>query len=137
MKIMTVVGARPQFIKAAMLSRAICQDVASGVEEYLVHTGQHYDDNMSRIFFEDMGIPKPYRQLELGSGTHGQMTGRMLEALETEMQTLSRDAVVVYGDTNSTLAGALAAAKLHIPVIHIEAGLRSLTGKCQRRLTAS
>ncbi len=124
-KLLTVVGARPQFIKAAMLSRAILADGAGDVVEYLIHTGQHYDDNMSRVFFEDMRIPKPYRQFELGGGSHGQMTGRMLEALEREMIELAPDAVVVYGDTNSTLAGALAAAKLHIPVIHIEAGLRS------------
>ena len=125
MKILTVIGARPQFIKAAMVSRAFVNDPACSVEELIVHTGQHYDDNMSEIFFRQMGIPRPSRQLALGGGNHGAMTGRMLEARETAMLEMKPDSVMVYGDTNSTLAGALAAAKLHIPVIHVEAGLRS------------
>lgn len=125
MRILTVIGARPQFIKAAMVSRAFANDPEHFVEELIVHTGQHYDENMSEIFFRQMGIPRPTKQLALGGGNHGAMTGRMLEALESAMLELSVDAVMVYGDTNSTLAGALAAAKLHIPVIHVEAGLRS------------
>ncbi|MBN2642665.1 MAG: UDP-N-acetylglucosamine 2-epimerase (non-hydrolyzing) [Victivallales bacterium] len=124
-KILTVIGARPQFIKAAMVSRAFVNDPERYIEEFIVHTGQHYDDNMSDIFFRQMGIPRPARQFTLGGGNHGAMTGRMLEALETAMLELKPDSVMVYGDTNSTLAGALAAAKLHIPVIHVEAGLRS------------
>lgn len=125
MKILTVIGARPQFIKAAMLSRALMNDAESRIEELIVHTGQHYDENMSGIFFRQLGIPRPVRQLTVGNCSHGAMTGRMLEELETAMLELRPDAVLVYGDTNSTLAGALAAAKLHIPVIHVEAGLRS------------
>ncbi len=125
MRILTVIGARPQFIKASMLSKAFAQDPGKSVEELIVHTGQHYDENMSEIFFRQMGIPHPARQLALGGGSHGAMTGRMLEALESAMLELKPDAALVYGDTNSTLAGALAAAKLHIPVIHVEAGLRS------------
>ncbi len=125
MKILTVIGARPQFIKAAMLSKAFAQDSERSVQEFLVHTGQHYDSNMSEIFFQQMGIPRPFKQLSLGGSSHGAMTGRMLEAIEEIMLELRPDATLVYGDTNSTLAGALAAAKLHIPVIHVEAGLRS------------
>jgi len=130
MKIITVVGARPQFIKAAAVSRAIeefNQTVSTGerIEEVLVHTGQHYDDNMSDVFFKEMQIPVPRYHLGIGGGTHGAMTGRMLESLEGLMLEEKPDVVLVYGDTNSTLAGALAAAKLHIPVAHVEAGLRS------------
>ena len=130
MKIFTVVGARPQFIKAAVVSRAIesyNQDALAKdyIEEVLVHTGQHYDDNMSEIFFREMQIPEPKHHLGIGGGTHGTMTGRMLEALENLMLQEKPDLALVYGDTNSTLAGALAAAKLHIPVAHVEAGLRS------------
>ncbi|QYX56781.1 UDP-N-acetylglucosamine 2-epimerase (non-hydrolyzing) [Roseovarius sp. SCSIO 43702] len=121
--ILTVIGARPQFIKAAAVSREIA--ATDGIEEILVHTGQHYDVNMSDIFFEEMGIPEPAHHLEISGGSHGQMTGRMLERIEAVMQSEKPDAVLVYGDTNSTLAGALAAAKLHIPVAHVEAGLRS------------
>lgn len=123
MKIFTVVGARPQFVKAAVLSRAINQ--TDGVEEVLVHTGQHYDANMSKVFFDEMDIPSPNHNLQINGGTHGRMTGRMLEGLESLLLEEAPDVVLVYGDTNSTLAGALAAAKLHIPIAHVEAGLRS------------
>lgn len=123
MKVLTVVGARPQFIKASAFSRAIA--ATTGIEETIVHTGQHFDDNMSAVFFRELGIPEPGVNLAIAGGTHGAMTGRMLEAVERVMLDLRPDVVLVYGDTNSTLAGALAAAKLHIPVAHIEAGLRS------------
>lgn len=124
-KILTVVGARPQFIKAAAVSRVIRTDFADRIEEVLVHTGQHYDDNMSKVFFEELDIPKPKYNLEISGGHHGAMTGRMLEAVERVLIDEKPDWVLIYGDTNSTLAGALAAAKLHIPVAHVEAGLRS------------
>ncbi|HEY0652535.1 MAG TPA: UDP-N-acetylglucosamine 2-epimerase (non-hydrolyzing) [Chryseosolibacter sp.] len=123
MKVVTVLGARPQFIKAAALSRAIKSDTA--FEEVIVHTGQHYDDNMSDIFFDQMGIPRPHFNLAVKSSRHGQMTGQMLEAVEAVILDEKPDVVLVYGDTNSTLAGALAARKLHIKVAHVEAGLRS------------
>lgn len=128
MKLITIVGARPQFIKAAMVSHAIQAHNRKGkqpIEERLLHTGQHYDENMSAIFFTGMGIPAPSWQLQAGSGSHGEMTGRMLAGIEKILLEERPDAVLVYGDTNSTLAGALAAAKLHIPVVHVEAGLRS------------
>ncbi|WP_291991147.1 UDP-N-acetylglucosamine 2-epimerase (non-hydrolyzing) [Candidatus Accumulibacter sp. ACC007] len=125
MKILTVVGARPQFIKAAAVSRVIRDQYAGRIEEVLVHTGQHYDANMSKIFFDELDIPKPKYNLEISGGHHGAMTGRMLEALENTLLRELPDWVLIYGDTNSTLAGALAAAKLHIPVAHVEAGLRS------------
>jgi UDP-GlcNAc3NAcA epimerase len=128
-KILTVVGARPQFIKAAMVSRAITRhkkiDEFFEIIEEIVHTGQHYDELMSEIFFRDMGIPQPVVNLQVNNAGHGEMTGRMLMALERELTARRPDCVLVYGDTNSTLAGALAAAKLHIPVAHVEAGLRS------------
>ncbi len=123
-KIFTVVGARPHFIKSAVVSRAILEN-SFDTQEVLVHTGQHYDDNMSDIFFDELTIPHPKHYLGIGSGTHGQNTGRMLEKLEALMQLEKPDWVLVYGDTDSTLAGALAASKLHIPVAHVEAGLRS------------
>lgn len=123
MKILTVIGARPQFIKASVVSAAISN--TEGLEEKIIHTGQHFDANMSNIFFDQLGIPKPHYQLDINSGDHGSMTGRMLEAIEKICLEEKPDRLMVYGDTNSTLAGALAAAKLHIPVAHIEAGLRS------------
>lgn len=122
-KILTVVGARPQFIKAALVSHRVAS--ISGVSECLVHTGQHHDINMSDVFFKDLGIPKPAHDLGISGLSHGAMTGQMLERLEVVMQAESPDWVLVYGDTNSTLAGALAAAKLGISVAHAEAGLRS------------
>lgn len=123
LKVLTVIGARPQFIKAAVVSRVL--RTTPGLREVLVHTGQHYDDNMSRVFFEELEIPEPDYHLGIGGGTHGQNTGRMLEAIERVLFEEKPDWVLVYGDTDSTLAGALAAAKLHIPVAHVEAGLRS------------
>jgi UDP-GlcNAc3NAcA epimerase len=123
MKMISIVGARPQFVKAAAISRAI----PKGHE--IIHTGQHYDANMSDIFFEEMEIPKPTYHLGIGGLPHGAMTGRIMEALETVLLKEKPDRLIVYGDTNSTLAGALVAAKLHIPVAHIEAGLRSFNRK--------
>ena len=124
MKVATIVGARPQFIKAAIVSRAFGESRRL-VREVLIHTGQHYDANMSRVFFEELDIPEPACNLGVGGGTHGQNTGQMLEKIEEVLLTEHPDWVLVYGDTDSTLAGALAAAKLHIPVAHVEAGLRS------------
>ena len=123
MKVLTVVGARPQFIKAAAVSRVLRG--RPGVTEVLVHTGQHYDENMSAVFFAELEIPAADHNLGIGGGSHGAQTGRMLEALERVMLAERPDRVLVYGDTNSTLAGALAAAKLNVPVAHVEAGLRS------------
>ena len=121
-KIITIVGARPQFVKAATLSR---QFQIAGIQEKIIHTGQHFDANMSDVFFSEMEIPKPAFHLDIHGVSHGVMTGRMLEGIEKILMSEKPDGVLVYGDTNSTLAGALAAAKLHIPVIHVEAGLRS------------
>ena len=121
--LVTVVGARPQFIKAAPVSRALAEQ--PGARETMVHTGQHFDPEMSQSFFRELELPEPAHNLGIHGGGHGAMTGRMLQALEPILQTERPDAVLVYGDTNSTLAGALAAAKLNIPVAHVEAGLRS------------
>lgn len=121
-RIVTVVGARPQFVKAAPVSRAL---LAAGLDEVMVHTGQHFDANMSDIFFSELEIPTPKHNLDINGGTHGVMTGRMLAGVEAVCIDEKPDAMLIYGDTNSTLAGALAASKLHIPVLHIEAGLRS------------
>lgn len=129
MRILTVVGARPQFIKAAVVSRAVAAWNGSAprrmVDEVLVHTGQHYDDEMSGSFFRELHLPRPAYDLGVGSGSHGVQTGRMLERLEPVMEQERPDWVLVYGDTNSTLTGALAASKLGVPVAHVEAGLRS------------
>tara|TARA_R110001599_G_scaffold68408_9_gene192725 strand:- start:5938 stop:7014 length:1077 start_codon:yes stop_codon:yes gene_type:complete len=122
-KIVTIIGARPQFIKASVISKAIQE--TDELNEVLVHTGQHFDENMSDVFFDQLAIPRPDYQLNINSGSHGDMTGRMLIEIEKVLLQEQPDWVLVYGDTNSTLAGALAAAKLHIPVAHIEAGLRS------------
>lgn len=135
MKIATVIGARPQFIKAAPVSRAL-QSVNrdSPITEVMIHTGQHYDTNMSQVFFDDLGLPAPRYNLGIGGGNHGWQTGQMLAAIEEVLLEEVPDCVLVYGDTNSTLAGALAAAKLHIPVAHVEAGLRSFNRKMPEEL---
>ena len=127
MKIATILGARPQFVKASMVSKEIGKH--DHIQEIIIHTGQHFDSNMSHIFFEEMGIPEPHCNLGIQSQSHGAMTGRQLEAVEKVLEDEKPDWVLVYGDTNSTLAGALAAAKLHIPVAHVEAGLRSYNRK--------
>ena len=125
LKIVTIVGARPQFIKAAAVSRVIRDEFPESVTEVLVHTGQHFDENMSKVFFDELDIPEPKYNLEISGGQHGAMTGRMLESVEKVLLDEKPDWVLIYGDTNSTLAGALAAVKLHVPVAHVEAGLRS------------
>lgn len=124
MKLVNIVGARPQFIKASAVSRAI-RSAGSSIQEVIVHTGQHYDKNMSRVFFDELEVPRPNFDLEVGSASHGAMTGQMLERLEPVLAKEKPDWVMVYGDTNSTLAGALAAVKMNVPVAHVEAGLRS------------
>ena len=125
MKIVTVVGARPQFIKAAAVSRVLREKH----KELLIHTGQHYDSNMSDVFFEELHIPKPDWNLGVGSGSHARQTAEMMVGIETILLEEKPDCLLIYGDTNSTLAGAIAASKIHVPVIHVEAGLRSFNMK--------
>ena len=125
MKILTIIGARPQIIKAAAVSRAVKNLYSSQIEEFILHTGQHYDANMSQVFFDQLGIPQPHFNLGVGSGSHGMQTARMISGIEEVLVNHSFDGIILYGDTNSTLAGAVAASKIHVPVFHIEAGLRS------------
>jgi UDP-GlcNAc3NAcA epimerase len=125
MKLVTIIGARPQIIKAAALSRAIKNHYSDKIQEVIVHTGQHYDDNMSQVFFDELQIPRPDYNLHVGSASHGVQTARMTEGIEALLIKEQPDFIVLYGDTNSTLAGAVAAAKIHVPIVHIEAGLRS------------
>jgi UDP-GlcNAc3NAcA epimerase len=125
MKLVTIIGARPQIIKAAALSRAIRNHYADQIQEVIVHTGQHYDDNMSQVFFDELQIPRPDYNLHVGSASHGVQTARMTEGIEALLIKEQPDFIVLYGDTNSTLAGAVAASKIHVPIVHIEAGLRS------------
>lgn len=124
-KILTVIGARPQIIKAAAISRAVKNHFAGQIEEKILHTGQHYDANMSQVFFDELGIPQPDYNLGVGSGSHGVQTAKMIAGVEEVLTSEHFDGIILYGDTNSTLAGAVAASKIHIPVFHIEAGLRS------------
>lgn len=124
-KIVTIIGARPQIIKAAAISRAIRNKFSDSIKEVIVHTGQHYDSNMSQVFFDELGIPHPDINLGTGSGKHGRQTALMIEGIEKVLLDEQPDYLVVYGDTNSTLAGGIAASKMHIPVVHIEAGLRA------------
>lgn len=128
-KVITIVGARPQIIKASAISRSISLFFKDQIDEIIIHTGQHYDENMSQIFFEELGIPSPHYNINVGSGSHGKQTAKMIEGIEEILVNEKPDAVILYGDTNSTIAGALAASKIHIPVVHIEAGLRSFNKK--------
>ena len=125
MKFVTIIGARPQIIKAAALSRAIRNHYTGQIVEVIVHTGQHYDENMSQVFFDELQIPRPDYNLHVGSASHGVQTARMTEGIESLLIKERPDFIVLYGDTNSTIAGAVAAAKIHVPIVHIEAGLRS------------
>ncbi len=124
-RLLTVIGARPQIIKAAAISRAVGGAFADRIEERILHTGQHYDANMSQVFFSELGIPCPDYNLGVGSGTHGVQTAKMIAGIEDVLVREGFDGIILYGDTNSTLAGAVAASKIHVPVFHIEAGLRS------------
>jgi UDP-GlcNAc3NAcA epimerase len=128
-KLLTVVGARPQIIKAAALSRTIRTKYSNRIKEFILHTGQHYDENMSQVFFDELEIPRPDFNLNAGSASHGAQTAAMIVGIEEKLLQIKPDYLVAYGDTNSTLAGAIAASKLHIPIIHIEAGLRSFNKK--------
>ena len=125
MHLLTVIGARPQIIKAAAVSRAISNGFSDSVKEHILHTGQHYDTNMSQVFFDELAIPHPEYNLAVGSGLHGEQTAKMIVGIEEVLMSRKFDGIVLYGDTNSTLAGAIAASKLHVPIFHIEAGLRS------------
>jgi len=129
MKIITVIGARPQIIKAAAISREILNNYSNKIEEVIVHTGQHYDQNMSEIFFDELNIPKPNYNLNVGSGSHGVQSAKMIEGLEKILFEEKPNYILLFGDTNSTLAGAVAASKMNIPIVHIEAGLRSYNRK--------
>jgi UDP-GlcNAc3NAcA epimerase len=124
-KLLTIIGARPQIIKAAALSRAIKNKYADKIQEVIVHTGQHYDENMSQVFFDELDIPHPNFNLNAGSGSHGKQTASMIEGIEEILLQTKPNCIILYGDTNSTLAGAIAASKIQVPIIHIEAGLRS------------
>ncbi len=124
-KLLTVIGARPQIIKAAAVSREIKNNFSDRIEEKILHTGQHYDANMSQVFFDELGIPAPDFNLGVGSGSHGVQTAKMIEGIEKVLTEEHFDGIVLYGDTNSTLAGAVAASKIHVPIFHIESGLRS------------
>ena len=124
-KLITIIGARPQIIKASAISRAIKEGYANEIEEVIVHTGQHYDQNMSEVFFTELSIPMPKYNLGVGSSKHGEQTAKMIEGIENILEIEKPNAIILYGDTNSTLSGAIAASKIHIPIIHIEAGLRS------------
>lgn len=124
-KLLTVIGARPQIIKAAAISRAIKNKFAGTIQEKILHTGQHYDQNMSQVFIEELGIPQPNYNLGVGSGKHGEQTAKMIAGIEEVLMSEHFDGILLYGDTNSTLAGAVAASKIHVPIFHVEAGLRS------------
>ena len=124
-KLVTIIGARPQIIKAAALSRVIRNEFSDKITEVLVHTGQHYDENMSQVFFDELGIPAPDYNLNVGSGSHGKQTASMITGIEAILEKEKPQFIVLYGDTNSTLAGCIAASKLHVQIVHIEAGLRS------------
>jgi UDP-GlcNAc3NAcA epimerase len=132
-KLLTIIGARPQIIKASALSRAIKTSFSKDITEVIVHTGQHYDENMSEVFFTELNIPKPKYNLGVGSSSHGEQTGKMIIKLEEILIKEKPDAMIVYGDTNSTLAGAIAASKMQVKIIHIEAGLRSFDKTYARR----
>lgn len=136
-RILTIVGARPQFIKAAAISHVIKEKYPDSISEDILHTGQHYDDSMSGRFFDELDIPRPKYNLGVGSAPHGAQTATMLKNIEEVILSNTYDGIIVYGDTNSTLAGALAASKQHLPVYHIEAGLRLSTATCPRKSIAS
>ena len=124
-KFITIIGARPQIIKAAAISRAIKNKFSKEITEVIVHTGQHYDQNMSEVFFQELDIPKPNYNLKVGSGKHGVQTADMIKGIEHILEIERPEYIILYGDTNSTLAGAIAASKINVPIVHIEAGLRS------------